>query len=124
MQLSYAVAEIMGYVHVQILPGLLDYFEKISFSRLNLEKRKKRQVTALYKKAFPSLNRVYFFWELPRTGEHLFPTSCDETGPFFATFCLETQAFYALSQTLRANREEGGLGTLSGLRIESRNASV
>lgn len=124
MWLPYAVAEIMVYLHVQILPGLLDYFEKISFSRLNLEARKERQVTALYKKTFPSLNRVHSSWELPRTGQQLFPTFCKETGPFFAMFCLETQAFYALSQTLRANREEGGLRILPGLRTERRNVPV
>lgn len=54
MRFSQAVAEIMGYLHVQILPGLLDSFEKISFSRLNLEKRKKRQARALYKKSSQS----------------------------------------------------------------------
>lgn len=84
----------MGYLHVQILPGLL---EKVSLSKLNLGKRKKRQVTALCKD-ISQLSRLRLFWELPRTGQHHLPTSCNEI-----VFCLETQAFYALSETLRAN---------------------
>lgn len=50
LQLSDPVAEIRSNLHVQILPGLLDYSEKkISFLSVNWENRQKRKVTDLYK---------------------------------------------------------------------------
>lgn len=96
----------------------------MSLSRLSLGKRKERQATALYKKDLSQSEQGAFGLGAAKGGQHLPKTFGDEMGPFFAKFCLEIQAFYGLSQSLRGNREERALRTLPGLRIEGRNASV